>query len=85
MTCTLTHRYEERLSDLPPSQGGDQRHKCCGCAYDLGKIHGRAGTRLTINWDSINESQAGTGRHKDAEEAYVLGYADGAKEIREAK
>lgn len=82
MICNKDHRYNERLSDLPDNQGGEGRHKCCGCAYDQGFQHGVAGTGRNIDWDTINDSQAGTGRHKSVEDAYTLGYADGARQRR---
>ncbi len=83
MACNKEHRYNERLLDLPEGQGGAQRHKCCGCAYDLGYEDGYNNTgRSEVAWEDIEESQAGTGRHKDAEEAYLIGYSDGARDRR---
>lgn len=84
MSCQiLAHRNNVRLSDLPDNQGGAQRHKCCGCTYELGFQDGlnNAGRRQ-INWDEIEESQAGYSRHKDAAEAYLLGFADGSQQRR---
>lgn len=83
MVCKREHRYDARLSDLPDSQGGEGRHKCCGCAYEEGYNDGFHNWGRTIDWDKIDDSQAGTGRHKSAEDAYILGYADGAKVRRE--
>ena len=38
--------------------------------------------RRTIDWDNVEESQAGTGRHKDAGEAYLMGFSDGSQDLR---
>lgn len=86
MACNRNHRYLDRLADLPDGQGGGQRHKCAGCAYDLGYSDGfnNAGRRQ-INWDDIEESQAGYGRHKDADEAYIMGFSDGAMDRRKGE
>lgn len=76
--CTDEHRYWDFFEQLPDDQGGDGRHKCCGCAYEKGY---RAGlTRdetLRIDLDSLHESQAGTVRHKSPHAAYAQGYLDG--------
>lgn len=84
MACqNRQHRNNVRLSDLPPNQGGAQRHKCCGCTYDMGFEDGPKGQTRTINWNNVEESQAGYSRHKDAADAYLLGFADGSKQKRE--
>lgn len=81
--CKRTHRYNERLSDLPDNQGGDQRHKCPGCTYEMGLHDGENNRGMRqIDWEQVDESQAGTGRHKDAENAYIVGYADGSQKRR---
>ena len=76
--CSDEHRYWDFFEQLPDDQGGDGRHKCCGCAYEKGY---RAGlTRdetLRIDLDSLHESQAGTVRHKSPHAAYAQGYLDG--------
>jgi len=76
MTCTKTHN-EDGFERLPDSQAGEQRHKCCGCAYEKGLTDGYAGRPNQPNLNTLDESQAGGGRHKDAKEAYILGYNKG--------
>ena len=77
--CSSNHRYLEKFLYLPDNQGDVGRHKCAGCAYDLGKLHAQMGLALFDAWvlDSLPESQAGTVRHKDAYTAYLSGYDDG--------
>lgn len=77
--CRKPHRYDvPEFEQLPADQGGDGRHKCAGCAFDLGVQHGRARMdRLVIDLDSLPESQAGTVRHRSPHAAYALGYLKG--------
>lgn len=83
MICNREHRYSDRLEDLPFSQAGEWRHKCTGCTYEMGYSHGYSGNDMQeINWDQIDESQAGTARHKDAHDAYIVGFADGRRDRR---
>ena len=42
--CKQAHRYNSIFISLPHDQGGDGRHKCCGCAYDQGYRAGLART-----------------------------------------
>jgi hypothetical protein len=81
MVCQLNHRYETDFSNLPDDQGGEGRHKCAGCAYELGL---EAGRRLDVNFtldlNTLNESQAGTVRHKSHHAAFAKGYMDGVNE-----
>lgn len=67
---------------LPANQGQTGRHKCAGCAYDLGKWHAMIGVPKSMD-DSVlaelAESQASYVRHKDAFTAYLMGYEDGLK------
>jgi len=64
-TCKQQHRHWPFLESLPHDQGGYGRHKCAGCAYELGYQAGaRRDERLHIDLDSLPESQAGTVRHR---------------------
>ena len=76
--CQSDHRYHPSLEDLPDSQGGPGRHKCAGCAFELGYDDGFEGRgRQQLNETVLLDSQAGTGRHKDVSAAYELGYGLG--------
>ena len=78
MECQNDHRYDQKFASLPHDQGGDGRHKCCGCAYDRGYNDGLARREtLNIDLDALPISQAGTVRHKSPHAAYALGYYDG--------
>lgn len=79
----------EMLRELHDAQGGRARHKCAVCAYEQGKSdsaksilalgsfetcpHGNIAPITLL--DSLQESQAGEGRHKCA----VCAYEDGRK------
>lgn len=74
MTCNHEN-LEEILSTIGKYQGGGQRHICAGCAYLLGKKH--KSSNVPFNPGAVNdlpESQAEPQRHKNAYEAYLLGY-----------
>ena len=79
--CNKAHRYAEHFVGLPDSQADDGRHKCAGCAYELGLMAGL--NNKTSDYSGIVHtlpgSQAGTVRHKDPEAAYNLGYKEGKK------
>ena len=77
MICNENHRYNPSLEDLPDDQSGSGRHKCAGCAYELGIKDGLNQNPIKDNFDKLPESQAGTGRHKDVKKAYLLGYKEG--------
>jgi len=82
MNCNKQHRYDEKFKDLPYSQDNQHnaRHRCTGCAYEEGikdAINKKPMAKVLSS--HIPESQAGAGRHKDAYEAYILGYKDGLK------
>lgn len=67
---------------LPENQGQTGRHKCAGCAYDLGKWHAMIGVPKSSDdcvLSELAESQASYVRHKDAFTAYLMGYDDGLK------
>ena len=76
--CNKEHRYSITFSNLPLDQGGQGRHKCVGCAYELGFQAGRNfEEQVFINLNSLPESQAGTVRHKSPHAAFAQGYLDG--------
>ena len=75
--CKKLHRYGILFKSLPEYQGTFSRHKCAGCAYELGYFHAINQIPKAKN-DSvlatIPYSQAGHVRHKDAFAAYNDGY-----------
>lgn len=75
--CKNPHRYDSAFDYLSDNQGQTGRHKCAGCAFELGRQHALIGAPKAKN-DSVLEyipdSQAGAVRHKDAFEAYNHGY-----------
>jgi len=76
--CNKEHRYSDTFSTLPLDQGGQGRHKCAGCAYELGFNAGRNFEEdIQIDLNSLPESQAGTVRHKSPHAAFAQGYLDG--------
>ena len=76
--CNKEHRYWIIFSSLPLDQGGQGRHKCAGCAYELGFQAGRNfEEQIFINLNSLPESQAGTVRHKSPHAAFAQGYFNG--------
>ena len=79
--CKHDHRHLPEFGMLPNDQGGHGRHKCAGCAYELGYTAGLSrDERLHIDLDSLPESQAGTVRHKSPHAAFAKGYYDGVEE-----
>ncbi|NLX92819.1 MAG: hypothetical protein GXZ02_02960 [Clostridiales bacterium] len=79
--CQKEHRYLpdfSNLSDSQDNQNGD-RHICAGCAYAAGLEDGLSGCAKKSDLSYLPYSQAGTVRHKDAMEAYKMGYAEGKK------
>lgn len=80
-TCTAEHRYDEKFKNLPESQetANDKRHKCAGCAYELGFNDGYKGCSKRQSLEQIPYSQAGVVRHKDAMCAYEMGYQEGTE------
>lgn len=81
MVCKKNHRYNPIFDALGPSQAGEGRHKCVGCAYEAGFNDGFNGLPADFAKASehLDDSQAGTGRHKDANEAYLIGYSNGTR------
>lgn len=77
--CQKRHRYDvPEFEQLPADQGGDGRHRCAGCAFDLGVEHGRKREpSIAVDFDSLPDSQAGSVRHRSPHAAYALGYLKG--------
>ncbi|MDT7239212.1 hypothetical protein ACV8T5_22375 [Citrobacter freundii] len=79
--CKQSHRYNTLFISLPHDQGGEGRHKCCGCAYDQGYLEGLARTgQVWVDLAALPDSQAGTVRHKSPQAAFADGYRDGVRE-----
>ena len=75
--CQKAHRYYIHFDYLPKYQGTFSRHKCAGCAFELGYFHAINGIPKAVDdsvLDKIPYSQAGSVRHKDAFIAYHDGY-----------
>lgn len=75
--CHKAHRYNIYFESIPKYQGAFVRHKCAGCAFELGYFHAINGMPKAKNdsvLKSVPYSQAGTVRHKDAFTAYIDGY-----------
>ena len=79
MKCTKSHRYAELFKQLEDSQAEEGRHKCAGCAYEIGFMDGlnNKDYRYGEIVSELPESQAGTVRHKDTQQAYDIGYEEG--------
>jgi len=84
MTCQEPHRYDPFFAELNSDQSNPYRHRCAGCAYELGYNQAYRNERLHFTPESIPLSQAGYVRHKAAEEAFNMGCIDGQK-AREAE
>lgn len=79
--CNKNHRYNSAFEQLPHDQGGDGRHKCAGCAYEIGYTDGfNDNSKQKIENLDLPFSQAGTVRHKDTQSAYDLGYTKGSSD-----
>lgn len=79
--CYNSHRYAPVFAQLPEDQGGEGRHKCCGCAYQQGYRQGLLrSSQAWVNLEALPESQAGTVRHKSPQAAFAQGYRDGVQD-----
>lgn len=78
MACNRDHSNLEFLlgeHDIGPGQRGAARHICCFCAYLKGKRDRELGkTYDPSSIASLDDSQAGVGRHRNAAEMYNVGY-----------
>ncbi|MFV4756017.1 hypothetical protein ACNJN1_02105 [Citrobacter freundii] len=71
--CKQSHRYNSLFISLPHDQGGEGRHKCCGCAYDQGYRAGLARTgQFWVDLAALPDSQAGTVRHKALKQRLLM-------------
>lgn len=79
MICKLKHRYNPDFSSLPYDQSKfNGRHKCAGCAYDLGwDLGAKKASELNLDYAKLPDSQAGIVRHKSVQAAFAKGYYDG--------
>lgn len=79
MTCQKEHRYYSDFESLPHDQSQfNGRHKCAGCAYDEGYFLGiERQSFISVDFDSLPDSQAGTVRHRSVQAAFAKGYLDG--------
>lgn len=79
-TCQNPHRHDPYFSKFPKDQGDFSRHKCAGCAYELGYQAGyvkQSSLDMKAAIDSIQESQASHVRHISPMAAYAQGYVEG--------
>jgi len=84
--CKKAHRHWATFQSLPIDQGGVGRHKCAGCAYEIGFQDGLARKEtITLDLESLAESQAGFVRHKSPHAAWAMGYLDGIRKSYEAE
>lgn len=81
-TCQAPHRYDTMFTALPEDQSYPFRHKCAGCAYELGFQAGVSNQEPSAATaiDSILKSQAAEVRHRSPRVAYYQGYTDGLNE-----
>lgn len=81
-TCQDSHRYNSLFSALPEDQSYPFRHKCAGCAYELGFSAGfnNLQPNESVAIDSILKSQAAAVRHRSPRVAYYQGFTDGLNE-----
>lgn len=79
MTCQNQHRYNPDFERFPRDQSKfNGRHKCAGCAYDLGYSQGQSRSpSVNINYSTLPDSQAGSVRHRSVQAAFAQGYLDG--------
>jgi len=76
--CQKEHRHWLSFQSLPIDQGGHGRHRCAGCAYERGYQAGlNRDEDLSLDLDSLDESQASIVRHKSPHAAFAQGYQDG--------
>lgn len=82
MACDKDHDdLEEIMSELDEYQGSGQRHICAGCAYELGLEDAQEGNQYNPKQiEALPESQAYPQRHKNAYQAYDVGYHHGKGE-----
>lgn len=73
MICKKSHRYDEKFKDLPDDQSAPNRHRCAGCAYELGVKSVKEGGPAHLSPDELPFSQADQVRHKSPQAAFEMG------------
>ncbi|MGI9256435.1 MAG: hypothetical protein ACR2PY_05820 [Salinispira sp.] len=63
------------LEDIKQDQGGNTRHQCAGCAYEMGFEHGQK--NMLSDEYQLPKSQRGIQRHKSPVDAFARGIQDG--------
>lgn len=82
--CEKDHRHWQTFSALPHDQGGIGRHKCAGCAYEMGFQDGMKRNEMPkLDFETLKESQAGAVRHRSPHAAWAQGYLDGVRKSYE--
>ena len=76
MICNKPHRYEKKFEDLPGDQGDPGRHRCAGCAYDLGVKSIMEGGPANLDAETLPFSQADAVRHRSLLAAFEMGRRD---------
>lgn len=80
--CQKNHRYANVLATLSFSQNNEAgRHRCAGCAYEAGIRDGLNNEKHSLDELDLPYSQAGTARHRSAQEAYNLGWEKGFEDF----
>ncbi|WP_261160876.1 hypothetical protein [Serratia fonticola] len=84
--CNNSHVKDPYFSRLPKDQGGFSRHKCAGCAYEVGYKAGLS-KQTVLDLESaispLPESQKDEVRHKSPLVAFAQGYTDGLLDFYE--
>ena len=76
MICKETHRYDRKFEGIPEDQSDPGRHRCAGCAYDLGVKSIREGGPASLDLEVLPFSQADAVRHKSPQAAFEMGRRD---------
>lgn len=81
MICDKDHsNLADKMLVLDDGQRSVERHKCAGCAYEMGYdcgFNNRPLGDIDQLLAGLPDSQASVQRHKDAREALKLGFTDG--------
>lgn len=76
MICKQPHRYDKKFEDLPDDQSDPGRHRCAGCAYEVGVKSINEGGPANLDLDELPFSQADAVRHKSPSAAFEMGRRD---------
>lgn len=80
--CKKSHRNDPKFRNLKFSEeyfGEPLRWKCAGCAYEQGFNDAKLGKANNPRLNELDQSQAGSVRHRNPIEAYNMGFSDGQK------